>query len=150
MEIAHERRRFGYRRIHDLLRPQFSPLYCPWPRDPNFTVGSRYDTRTSLRLCPRGHRGCREGDEKRQRWGLSGSKPRCAERDKPCLCRTNAGASDAGWQSPPGRAITARPSRSHSRRAHGARRFCLPVDRRFSRTFAQAGVCQALTRGEMN
>ena len=24
MEIAHERRRFGYRRIHDLLRPEFS------------------------------------------------------------------------------------------------------------------------------
>lgn len=23
MEIAHVRRRFGYRRIHDLLRPQF-------------------------------------------------------------------------------------------------------------------------------
>jgi hypothetical protein len=23
VEIAHERRRFGYRRIHDLLRPQF-------------------------------------------------------------------------------------------------------------------------------
>ena len=24
VEIAHERRRFGYRRIHDLLRPEFS------------------------------------------------------------------------------------------------------------------------------
>lgn len=24
VELAHERRRFGYRRIHDLLRPEFS------------------------------------------------------------------------------------------------------------------------------
>ena len=26
VEIAHERRRFGYRRIHDLLRPQFGGI----------------------------------------------------------------------------------------------------------------------------
>ena len=26
VEIAHERRRFGYRRIHDLLRPEFSGI----------------------------------------------------------------------------------------------------------------------------
>ena len=42
MEIAHERRRFGYRRIHDLLRPQFPGVnhkrVCRLHRDANLTV----------------------------------------------------------------------------------------------------------------
>jgi putative transposase len=32
IEIAHARRRFGYRRIHDMLRPEFPDVSPPSPR----------------------------------------------------------------------------------------------------------------------